>query len=262
MQSRSCALPSFGEPFVRTAVRSIAPAVAATLALAAGAAAQTAPEALPQPAPTQVVALVKVPKPWYAPKAYVIGKFRDAVPQYDAVPGLQYKYFTLSDDGTFGGLYLWNSRTQADGWFNDAWHARVLKERGVRGDVTLFDAPVVLDNMLDNAGAAADGQAVATIVRIPIPAGVGRERLIAEFNKALPTYQAVPGLARKYFIITQDGKFGGVYLWTSRAAAQTFYSAAWHERVRATYGSAADVAWFDAPVVLPSRLQQTTVSSR
>jgi hypothetical protein len=137
---------------MHTAVRSIA--AGAALAVSIGAAAQTAPEAAPQPAFTQVVALVKVPKPWYAPKSYVIGKFRDAIPQHDAVPSLQYKYFTLSDDGAFGGLYLWSNRTQAEGWFNDAWHGRVLKERGVRGDVTLFEAPVVLPSRLQQTAAS------------------------------------------------------------------------------------------------------------
>jgi hypothetical protein len=64
----------------------------------------------------------------------------------------------------------------------------------------------------------------------------------------------VSGLARKYFLITDDGQFGGVYLWKSRDAGQAFFDAAWRDRVLKTYGSPAQLDWFDAPVILPSKL--------
>src|SRR2546427_472494 len=95
---------------------------------------------------TPVVVVTKIPLPWYVPRVVVARKFRDAIPEYEAVPGLAYKYFTIADDAKFGGIYLWNSRAQAKAWFNEAWHARVLAQRGAAAQVTMFDAPLVLDN--------------------------------------------------------------------------------------------------------------------
>ena len=99
-----------------------------------------------------------------------------------------------------------------------------------------FDAPVVLDNTPGGTPMSAESSAVSTIVTIPIPAGVDRDRLVAEFRAAVPQYRKVAGLLRKYFIVTDDGKFGGVYLWSDQAAAERWFSAAWHERVVKTYG--------------------------
>jgi hypothetical protein len=99
-----------------------------------------------------------------------------------------------------------------------------------------------------------DGASVSTLVTIPTPAGIGKARLVQEFQAAIPTYRAVPGLLRKYFIITEDGRFGGIYLWKDQAAAEQWFNAAWKERVRATYGTDATLEWFDTAILTPSKL--------
>jgi len=203
---------------------------------------------------TAVVVVVKVPTPWYAPRALVVGKMRETIPQYEKLPGLVYKAFSLARaDGQFGGIYLWQDRASAEAWFSPAWFARVDKERGAKGEVRYFDAPVVLDNTPGGTPMSAESSAVSTIVTIPIPAGVDRDRLVAEFRAAVPQYRKVAGLLRKYFIVTDDGKFGGVYLWSDQAAAERWFSAAWHERVVKTYGVDAGIEWFDIPILLPGR---------
>jgi heme-degrading monooxygenase HmoA len=217
-------------------------------------------EPAPESAGASVVVLTKVPKPWYAPRALVVRKFKESIPEYDAVPGLAYKYYTLADDDRFGGLYLWQSREQAQAWFNPAWFARVRKERGVEGTVRYFDAPVVVDNTR-GIPTGADGKAVATIVRLPIPAGASRDALVAAFVKAAPGYRAVAGLARKYFVITDDGGFGGIYLWQDRQAAEAFYSAEWQAKAVSAYGAPAQIEWLDAPVILPSKLPASAVAA-
>ena len=52
---------------------------------------------------------------------------------------------------------------------------------------------------------------------------------------------------RKDFTIG-DGTFGGVYLWSSRAAAEAFYNADYRARARARYGVEPTVTLFEAPV--------------
>lgn len=95
---------------------------------------------------------------------------------------------------------------------------------------------------------AAPGE-VAVVVTIPIPKSVPRAALPAEFDKAAPMYRAIPGLERRYFTLT-DTQFGGIYLWSSRAAAETWFNDAWTKRATATYGAAPTVTWFDAPLVI------------
>jgi Putative mono-oxygenase ydhR len=204
--------------------------------------------------PSQIVTIVTVPKPWYAPRALVASKMRDTQIQYESMPGLHYKIYTLAQaDGQFGGIYLWKDRAAAQTWFAPSWFERVRKERGVGGVVRYFDAPLMLDNTPGGTPLNARSASVATLVTIPLPAGVTREKVIAEFNAALPTYQRVPGLLRKYFILTSDGRLGGVYLWDKQASADQWFSEAWQQRVRNTYGAAATMEWFDAPILLPTK---------
>jgi hypothetical protein len=231
----------------------------AAIALAAGvtaANAQGLPAATAGPAvqASPVVVIVRVPKPWYAPKAVVVGKMRDTMPQYAKLPGLMFKAFSIErDSGDFGGLYFWRDRTSAEAWFDPTWFERVRKERGAEAQVRMFDAPVSVDNTPGGTPADSSSQAVGTLVEIPIPAGVTRERLVAEFKAAVPTYQKVPGLLRKHFTVSSNGHFGGVYLWRDEASARAWFGDAWHARVIKTYGQDAKIEWFDTPILLPTQ---------
>jgi len=96
----------------------------------------------------------------------------------------------------------------------------------------------------------ASSGAVAVVVNIPLPPGFSREKAVAAMQKTVPQYQALPGLARKYFTLSDDGKFGGIYLWKSRAEAQAWFSDAWRAKAMATYGASPEVTYFDAPIVI------------
>ena len=230
------------------AIRTIAASgviLAASGIVAAAAAAQSS-GALP------VVTIVRVRTPRFVPDALIRRKMRATVVQYQHLPGLAYKAFTISDDGYFGGAYLWTDRASAESWFDSTWHARVRRERGVDGEVRIFDAPVVLDNEPDDAPRVAGGDAAVTVALIPIPTGVTREALIAGFTAAVPIYRGVPGLLRKYFVITPDGSFGGVYVWRTRYDADHHFTAAWREQARTTYGAIPTLEIYSAPILTPS----------
>jgi heme-degrading monooxygenase HmoA len=231
------------------------------------------------PPPSPVVAVVRVPSPWYAPRALVVGKMRETIPQYAQLPGLAFKAFSIERASKdFGGLYYWRDAAAAQAWFNPAWFERVKKERGVEARVAFYDAPLSIDNrpgdaamqaptapaadrmaaLSESPGATpterAGADAVATLVLIRTPAGVSRERLNAEFQAALPTFRAIPGLWRKHFLIGDNGAvFGGLYLWRDEASAKAWFNDAWHERVRTTYRQSATIDWFDTPILLPTR---------
>jgi heme-degrading monooxygenase HmoA len=206
------------------------------------------------PAPP-VVSVVRVSTPWYAPRALVLSKMRDTIPLYAQLPGLAFKAFSIERTSKdFGGLYHWRDADAAKAWYNADWFERVRRERGVDGRVAMYDAPLSVDNVPGGLKGADPSTGVATLVLMRTPAGVRREQIEAEFQKAAPSFRTVPGLLRKHFIVSNDNtSFGGLYLWRDEASAQAWFNDAWHERVRKSYGQEAAIDWFDTPILLPTR---------
>jgi len=230
-------------------------AIAGALAPAAGGAAEATTDAAP------VVVIVRIPKPWYAPRPLLVQAMRDTIPQYGDLSGLAFKAYAIEHDSKdFGGIYYWRDGASARAWFTPAWVERVRKERGSEPRVRFFDAPLSLDNVPGGTPASSDSASVATLVEIAIPAGLPRERILAGFAAAVPSYRATPGLLRKHFTLGERETFGGVYLWRDEASARAWFDAGWHERVRQAYGAEARVEWFDTPILLPSRNAHNSVS--
>jgi hypothetical protein len=74
--------------------------------------------------------------------------FLSTAPKYQGVAGLVRKYYLLSQDGsTVSGIYLWNSRAEADAMFTESWRAFVREKYGTDPLVTYLDCPVVVDNV-------------------------------------------------------------------------------------------------------------------
>ncbi|MBV9078072.1 MAG: hypothetical protein JO048_11370 [Methylobacteriaceae bacterium] len=90
---------------------------------------------------------------------------------------------------------------------------------------------------------------VAVLVAVPTPAKATRAALETGMSKSVPEYRRVPGLLRKYFTIGSS-EFGGVYLFASRAAAESWFDEGWRRRIVATYGAPASVTYLDVPIVL------------
>jgi len=75
------------------------------------------------------------------------------------VKGLQRKYY-LNGDAGGGGVYLFDTREDADAWFNEDWADWMEGRFGARPTLTIYDNHVVLDNVADEV--RVDGE--------PIPA--------------------------------------------------------------------------------------------
>ena len=100
---------------------------------------------------------------------------------------------------------------------------------------------------------------IVAIVRFPLPAGMTAEQARASFEASAPSYQGLPGLQRKYYLRTEDGREGGgVYLWESRAAADAVYDDAWRARLAERFGAEPRVEYLDCPVVVDP--EQITVA--
>ena len=196
-------------------------------ALAALPLALVAPARAALPDGVPVVAVVKVPTPWYAPRFLVVSRMRDTIPTYDRLPGLAYKVFTIADTGEFGGIYLWRDAAAARAWYTLAWFRRVEETRGAPADLRLFAAPAWFDTQPGGTPAAEDPAMAMTLH-------------FADQRPQPAQDRATPGLLRRYALVDETGRDGAASLWRDRAAAQ------------AALGGAAGVEWFAAPLLLPS----------
>ncbi|RJF95070.1 monooxygenase [Noviherbaspirillum saxi] len=87
-----------------------------------------------------------LPKPITREEARRI--FLSTAPKYRGVQGLFSKHYVLSQDGaTAGGVYLWNSRSEAEAMYTESWRSFVREKYGTDPTVTYFDSPVVVDNV-------------------------------------------------------------------------------------------------------------------
>lgn len=72
--------------------------------------------------------------------------FETSARNYQNVDGLRRKHFLLADDGqSAGGVYLWDSRAQAEALYDDAWRARVAARYGSEPQITYYDSQVTVD---------------------------------------------------------------------------------------------------------------------
>ena len=73
--------------------------------------------------------------------------FSKSAPRYIGVDGLVRKYFLLSQDGgTAGGVYLWQSRADADKMYTQEWRHSIADRYGAEPSVVFFESPVIVDN--------------------------------------------------------------------------------------------------------------------
>lgn len=92
------------------------------------------------------IATFQLPKPITLNEAREI--FMSTAPKYLDVPGLIRKYYLLSEDGsTVGGIYLWDSKEEAEALYTEEWRTFVREKYGTDPSVTYMDTPVVVDNL-------------------------------------------------------------------------------------------------------------------
>ena len=94
-----------------------------------------------------LTALVQFKLPQALSRDQARGIFSGTAPKYRKIHGLIRKYYILSQDGgTAGGVYLWNSRKDADQLYTDEWKQFIFDTYGALPSVTYFESPVIVDN--------------------------------------------------------------------------------------------------------------------
>ena len=86
-----------------------------------------------------------------------------------------------------------------------------------------------------------------------VPPALTEPAIRAQFEKVAANYLGVPGLVRKYFGFSEDAKSViGIYLWTSKQAADAFYSPEWMAGVTQRWGAPPRKDEWVVPVVAES----------
>jgi len=181
------------------------------------------------PTSSSVAVVVKVASPWYAPDFMITRKMRDTAPTYQSIPGLNFKAFVLSKSGRhFGGIYLWQDIHSVRSWFTPEWFSRVTEERGSLPEVLVLEVRIALDNTPGGTLANHNASAIATLVESAMPSTVNIDAMDRNNKEYVRIDQKITGLLRKYFITTEQGKLGGIYLWEDEASAKAFFTQEWH----------------------------------
>lgn len=91
---------------------------------------------------------------------------------------------------------------------------------------------------------------ITAVVRFQLPQGATRETARTMFEASAPTYQAAPGLIRKYYLFGDGPVGGGIYLWEDAASADRFYTAEWRKALADRVGAPPQILLFDTPVIV------------
>jgi hypothetical protein len=100
---------------------------------------------------------------------------------------------------------------------------------------------------------------IVAVVQIPMPRRP-REAAIAAQTKSAPTFRALAdkGLLRKDFLNGEAGG-GGVYYWTSREAAEAWYTPAWRAKAKETFGAEPIITYYETYVTVDNIKGETIV---
>lgn len=93
-----------------------------------------------------VIVEFKLPQPMTRSQAR--DTFLSTAPKYLGMPGLIRKYYFVSPEGDkAGGIYLWQSRDDAERVYTEDWKAFVRGKYGTDPALTYLECPVVVDNL-------------------------------------------------------------------------------------------------------------------
>lgn len=102
---------------------------------------------------------IKLPEPLTVEQAREV--MSGTAPNYQEIDGLVRKYYILTEDGqTAGGLYLWESRAQAEKMYDAAWEEHIVNKYGAAPSVTYFETPVIVDNVTGEISVGRDVEPV------------------------------------------------------------------------------------------------------
>ncbi|HXF90159.1 MAG TPA: YdhR family protein [Xanthobacteraceae bacterium] len=94
-----------------------------------------------------IVTIVTFNLPRPASLAEMKKTFESTAPKYQGMPGLLRKNYWMSEDGSrAGGIYVWESRADADRIYTAEWKKFVEGKYGSPPKIEYLHSPVMVDN--------------------------------------------------------------------------------------------------------------------
>ena len=98
---------------------------------------------------------------------------------------------------------------------------------------------------------------ITVITRFAVPTTISANQMRAGFTQIAPAFRAVPGLIRKQFLLTADGRTaGGVYLWEEEEAARNFMQQRVAPMIREKFQVEPTIEFYDSPVLVENGAPQ------
>ena len=95
---------------------------------------------------------------------------------------------------------------------------------------------------------------IVTIVTFQLARPTTVAEITKTFQVTAPRYQGMPGLLRKNYWVSEDGRrAGGIYVWASRQDADRVYTAEWKKSVEEKYGAPPVIEYLHSPVMVDNR---------
>jgi hypothetical protein len=103
--------------------------------------------ARPHPEAPMIVSIVTFQLPRPATLAEITKTFQSTAPKYQGLKGLLRKNYWLSEDGRrAGGIYVWDSRADADRVYTPEWKKFIEDKYGSPPVIEYLHSPVMVDN--------------------------------------------------------------------------------------------------------------------
>jgi len=103
---------------------------------------------------------------------------------------------------------------------------------------------------------------IVAIVTFHLSQPTTLEGITKTFQATAPKYRGMPGLLRKNYFVSEDGRrAGGIYVWQSRADAERLYTADWKAFVQGKYGVPPVIEYLHSPVMVDNREDTITVAA-
>ena len=103
---------------------------------------------------------------------------------------------------------------------------------------------------------------IVTIVTFQLQQPATLAEITKTFQATAPKYRGIPGLLRKNYFMSEDGRrAGGIYVWASRADADRVYTPEWRAFVEGKYGTPPSIEYLHSPVMVDNDAGKISVAA-
>jgi len=104
---------------------------------------------------------------------------------------------------------------------------------------------------------------IVELVTFRATPGADWNAILTEARATIPRWRANPQLVRKHYLLSEDGaECAGLYIWTTRTAAEAAHDAAWQAAVEQRTGAAPTIRYFEQQMLLDNEAGSVTEWSR